>query len=53
VPSELYVFISSKMQELALERKVLQELLPTLTKDTFKLHTWVFEGDAPPSGMFI
>ena len=47
VPSELYVFISSKMQELALERKVLQELLPTLARDTFKLRTWVFEGDAP------
>ncbi len=41
------------MQELALERKVLQELLPTLAKDTFKLHTWVFEGDAPASNKSI
>jgi tetratricopeptide (TPR) repeat protein len=49
VATELYVFISSKMQELAPERKALQELLPTLAKDTFKLRTWVFEGDAPAS----
>jgi tetratricopeptide (TPR) repeat protein len=37
------------MQELALERKALQELLPTLGRDTFRLRTWVFEGDAPAS----
>ncbi len=41
------------MQELVLERKVLQELLPTLAKDTFKLRTWVFEGDAPASNKSI
>jgi tetratricopeptide (TPR) repeat protein len=53
VASELYVFISSKMQELSLERKVLQELLPTLVRDTFKLRAWVFEGDAPASNKSI
>lgn len=47
--AELSVFISSKMQELASERKALQELIPTLGQGMFKLHTWVFEGDAPAS----
>ncbi|MBZ0309581.1 MAG: tetratricopeptide repeat protein [Anaerolineae bacterium] len=51
--SELYIFISSKMQELAPERRLLQELLPTLARDTFKLRTWVFEGDAPASNKSI
>jgi tetratricopeptide (TPR) repeat protein len=37
------------MQELALERKALQELLPQLGRGMFNLRTWVFEGDAPAS----
>jgi tetratricopeptide (TPR) repeat protein len=41
------------MQELASERKALQELIPTLGKDMFKLQTWVFEGDAPASNKSI
>lgn len=53
MPTELSVFISSKMQELAAERKALQELLPTLGQDIFKLRTWVFEGDAPASNKSI
>ncbi len=47
--TELYVFISSKMQELASERKALQELLPTFGRGMFNLQTWAFEGDAPAS----
>ena len=51
--TELYVFISSKMQELAPERKALQELLTTLGHGMFNLRTWVFEGDAPASNKSI
>ncbi|MBI5668052.1 MAG: tetratricopeptide repeat protein [Chloroflexi bacterium] len=53
MPTELSVFISSKMQELAPERKALQELLPTLGRDIFKFQTWIFEGDAPASNKSI
>jgi tetratricopeptide (TPR) repeat protein len=49
VATELHGFISSKMQELAPERKALQELLPTLGRDTFKLNTWAFEENATAS----
>lgn len=51
--AELSVFISSKMQELASERKALQKLIPTLGQGMFQLHTWVFEGDAPASNKSI
>ncbi|MBZ0299256.1 MAG: tetratricopeptide repeat protein [Anaerolineae bacterium] len=47
--SQPHVFISSKMQELAPERRALQELLPTLGHDLVKLRAWIFEGDAPAS----
>ncbi len=41
------------MQELAAERRVLQDLLPTLGQDILKLRAWVFEGDAPASDKSI
>jgi tetratricopeptide (TPR) repeat protein len=50
---KLDVFISSKMRELAAERKALQELLPTLDSDLVKLRAWVFEQDAPASNASI
>jgi tetratricopeptide (TPR) repeat protein len=53
VTTELHVFISSKMHELAPERKALQELLPMLGRGMFNLRTWVFEGDAPASNKSI
>ncbi len=50
---QLSIFISSKMQELAPERKVLQALIPTLDAGMVKLSTWVFEQDAPASNVPI
>jgi tetratricopeptide (TPR) repeat protein len=51
--SEIRVFISSKMQELAAERQVLQELLPELNRDLVNLRAWVFEEDAPATNKSI
>ena len=48
-----HVFISSKMVELADERQLLHELLPTLGNDIVKLRAWVFEDDAPASNQTI
>lgn len=45
--TELHVFISSRMQELAPERQALHALLPTLGGDLVALRAWVFEDDAP------
>ncbi|MBN1202724.1 MAG: tetratricopeptide repeat protein [Anaerolineae bacterium] len=47
--TELAVFISSKMQELAPERQAIRDLLPTLNRGLITLHAWVFEDDAPAS----
>ncbi|NPV66019.1 MAG: tetratricopeptide repeat protein [Anaerolineae bacterium] len=47
--TELHIFISSKMQELAAERQVLRALLPTLGNELVKLSAWAFEEDAPAS----
>jgi tetratricopeptide (TPR) repeat protein len=51
--SEIRVFISSKMQELAAERQALQALLPELTHDLVNLRAWVFEEDAPAANKSI
>jgi tetratricopeptide (TPR) repeat protein len=51
--SPIYAFISSKMQELALERKAMRELLPTLGQGVVDLRAWVFEDDAPASNQTI
>ncbi|MBZ0294533.1 MAG: DUF4062 domain-containing protein [Anaerolineae bacterium] len=51
--SSPYVFVSSKMRELAAERKMLQDLLPTLGRDVVKLESWIFEGKAPASNKSI
>lgn len=50
---QLSIFISSRMQELASERKILQTLIPNLDTGMVKLHTWVFEQDAPASNVPI
>lgn len=49
----LYIFISSKMRELAAERQTLHKLLPTLGNDLVKLQPWGFEDDAPASSASI
>ncbi len=49
----LYVFVSSKMQELAAERQALRELIPTLGSDVVTLRAWVFEEDAPATDRSI
>src|SRR5688572_17126582 len=49
----LSIFISSKMHELAPERKVLQTLISSLDSGMVKLHTWIFEQDAPASNIPI
>ncbi len=46
---EISVFISSKMQELAPERQILFEFLPTLNTDMVQIKPWIFENDAPAS----
>ncbi|MBE0690594.1 MAG: DUF4062 domain-containing protein, partial [Anaerolineae bacterium] len=51
--TEQRIFISSKMQELASERSAIDELLPTLGQDIFRLSPWRFEGDAPASDKSI
>jgi len=47
--TELHVFISSKMQELAAERQALRALLPALGNELVTLSAWAFEQDAPAS----
>jgi tetratricopeptide (TPR) repeat protein len=49
----LYVFVSSKMQELAAERQALRELIPALSNDVVTLQAWVFEEDAPAADRSI
>jgi tetratricopeptide (TPR) repeat protein len=51
--SPIYAFISSKMQELAPERRALRDLLPTLGQGVVDLRAWVFEDDAPASNASI
>ena len=51
--TELHVFISSKMQELAPERQTLHDLLPDLGNDLITLRAWVFESDAPAANASI
>ncbi len=51
--SEIRVFISSKMQELAAERHALQDLLPELSNELVHLRAWVFEADAPATNKSI
>jgi tetratricopeptide (TPR) repeat protein len=51
--SSIYAFISSKMQELAPERRALRDLLPTLGQGVVDLRAWVFEDDAPASNLSI
>lgn len=51
--TQLNIFISSKMVELAAERRLLQELIPTLDTDLVRLRAWVFEADAPASNASI
>lgn len=43
------VFVSSRMTELADERAMLWELIPTLSEGVLRLHPWVFEKNAPAS----
>lgn len=51
--TELHIFISSKMTELAPERQALHRLLPALGNDLVKLTPWVFEDDAPAADASI
>lgn len=51
--TELHIFISSKMRELAAERQALQDLLPALDHDNMRLRTWAFEQNAPASNKSI
>src|SRR5688500_10760818 len=50
---KLKVFVSSKMQEMAEERKVLANLLPELSDSAIQLETWVFEANAHASSKSI
>jgi tetratricopeptide (TPR) repeat protein len=50
---KLKVFVSSKMQELADERRILATLLPELGDASLQLETWVFEADAQASSKSI
>ncbi len=47
------VFVSSRMMELAEERRVLARLLPDLSDESFQISTWVFEADALASANSI
>ena len=47
--TELYIFISSKLQELAQERQLVQDLIPTLNNEFITLRAWGFEKSAPAS----
>jgi tetratricopeptide (TPR) repeat protein len=50
---KLKVFVSSKIQELADERRILSKLLPQLGDSSIQLETWVFEADARASSKSI
>lgn len=50
---EVSIFISSKMQELADERQMLFDFLPTLDNGIVQLKPWGFEKDAPASDKSI
>lgn len=50
---EISIFISSKMQELADERQMLIDFLPSLNEGMMKLKPWIFEKDAPASNKSI
>ncbi|MCL4250158.1 MAG: tetratricopeptide repeat protein [Anaerolineae bacterium] len=47
--TQIFAFVSSKMLELAPERQVVFELLPTLGSGLVNLRAWAFENDAPAS----
>lgn len=49
----LKVFVSSGMQELAEERRIIASLLPELSDESFQVETWVFEADALASAQSI
>jgi tetratricopeptide (TPR) repeat protein len=51
--TEIFVFVSSKMKELAPERQALHKLLPQLSTDLVKVRAWVFEDDAPAASKSI
>lgn len=51
--TRLYVFVSSKMVELAAERKAIQDVLASISTELLELRTWVFETDAPASNVSI
>ena len=49
MPTQIDVFVSSKMQELRAEREVVYALLKEMAVSDIRLHAWVFEEDAPAS----
>ena len=49
MPTQIDVFISSKMQELKAERQVVYDLLSEIKIADIRLQAWVFEQDAPAS----
>ena len=53
MPTQINVFISSKMQELKAERQVVYDLLSEIKIADIRLQAWVFEQDAPASDKSI
>lgn len=51
--TDLHVFISSKMQELAPEREALRRLLSEVGHELVTLRAWTFEADAPAADRSI
>ena len=51
--NEFSVFISSRMQELAVERQTVGQFLSTLSNEFVTLRPWIFEDDAPASNASI
>ena len=49
MPTQIDVFVSSKMQELRAERDVVFGLLKEMALSDIRPHAWVFENDAPAS----
>jgi tetratricopeptide (TPR) repeat protein len=47
MPTDYDLFISSKMQELAHERQLLADFIPSLSDNLIKLKSWIFEKHAP------
>ena len=50
---KINVFISSKMIELAHERELLRQFIPTIECMGFEFHPWIFEYDALPQDKSI